>query len=190
MSYDSIHGINTLDWSLLCRLNVLFNQQRTRCNMPRLRNHNATDDGNVDFQKNCTFEACNVVDLLAQRLLNDMMLDWYPPMNSSLHTRQSEDDKSIRFQNDSFVILTTWQQVISSCKIYPISTMPTLTWEGIEFGDFILIASIHLSNQSIENFMSSSRLGCDFVTSLLWSHCTTGPNYTISIRRTGLFESV
>ena len=30
-----------------------------------------------------------------------------------------------------------------------------------------LIASIHLWNQSIENFMSSSPLGCDFVTSLL-----------------------
>ena len=27
----------------------------------------------------------------------------------------------------------------------------------------ILIASIHLRNQSIENFMSSSPLGCDFV---------------------------
>ena len=46
--------------------------------------------------------------------------------------------------------------------------MQTLTLEGIEFGNFILIASIHLWNQSIENFMSSSPpSGCDFVTSLL-----------------------
>ena len=43
--------------------------------------------------------------------------------------------------------------------------MQTLTWEGTEFGNFILIASIHLRGQSIENFMSSSPLGCDFVTS-------------------------
>ena len=47
--------------------------------------------------------------------------------------------------------------------------MRTLTWEGFEFGDFILIASIHLWNQSIENFMSSSPLGCDFVTSLVFT---------------------
>ena len=45
--------------------------------------------------------------------------------------------------------------------------MRTLTWEGIEFGDFMFIASIHLWNQSIENFMSSSPLGCVVVTSLL-----------------------
>ena len=45
--------------------------------------------------------------------------------------------------------------------------MRTMTWEGTEFGNFILIASIHLRDQSIENFMSSSPLGCDFVTSLL-----------------------
>ena len=37
--------------------------------------------------------------------------------------------------------------------------MRTLTLEGIEFGDFILIASIHLWNQSTENFMSLSPLG-------------------------------
>ena len=30
-----------------------------------------------------------VVDLLAQKLLNDMILDWYPLVNSSLYTRQS-----------------------------------------------------------------------------------------------------
>ena len=45
--------------------------------------------------------------------------------------------------------------------------MQTLTQEGIEFGNFILIASIHLRGQSIENFMSLSPLGCDFITSLL-----------------------
>ena len=39
--------------------------------------------------------------------------------------------------------------------------MRTLTSEAIEFGNFILIASIHLWNQSTENFMSSSPLGCD-----------------------------
>ena len=43
--------------------------------------------------------------------------------------------------------------------------MRTLTWESIDFGNFILIASIHLWNQSIENFMSSSPWGCDFVIS-------------------------
>ena len=45
--------------------------------------------------------------------------------------------------------------------------MRTLTWEGIELGNFILTASIHLWNQFIENCMSSLPLGCDFVTSLL-----------------------
>ena len=32
---------------------------------------------------------CKVVHLLAQKLSNDMTLDWYPLMSSSLHTRQS-----------------------------------------------------------------------------------------------------
>ena len=32
--------------------------------------------------------------------------------------------------------------------------MQTLSWEGIEFGKFILIAAIHLQNHSIENSMS------------------------------------
>ena len=45
--------------------------------------------------------------------------------------------------------------------------MRTLTWEGIEFGNFISIASIYFWNRSIENFMSSSPLGCDFVASLM-----------------------
>ena len=45
--------------------------------------------------------------------------------------------------------------------------MRTLAWEGIEFGNFILIATMHLWNQSIENSMSSSPLGCDFVTLLI-----------------------
>ena len=30
-----------------------------------------------------------VVDLLVQKLLNEMTLDWYPLMNSSLHTTQT-----------------------------------------------------------------------------------------------------
>ena len=47
----------------------------------RLRNHNATDDGNVDFrplQKIPIQSLGNknkVVDLLVQKLLNDMTLD-------------------------------------------------------------------------------------------------------------------
>ena len=94
-------------------------------------------------------------------------LDWYPLMNTSLHTGQNLDDKSIRFQSDSFVLLTTWKHVISSCKVYSISTIRMLTWDGTEFYDFILIASIHLWNQYTENFMSSSPLRCDFVTSLI-----------------------
>ena len=74
-----------------------------------------------------------------------MKLDWYPLMNSSLHTRQqSLDDKSVRFQSGSFVLQRTWKQVILSCKVYSNSTMRTLTWEGTEFDNFILIASIHL----------------------------------------------
>ena len=51
-------------------------------------------------------------------------------------------------------------------KIYSIATMRTLTWKGIQFGSFILIVAIHYLNQPIENSMSSSHLGCDFVTSL------------------------
>ena len=31
------------------------------------------------------------------------------------------------------------------CKVYSIASMGTLTWEGIEFGNFILIAAIHYS---------------------------------------------
>ena len=38
-----------------------------------------------------------------------------------------------------------------------------LTWEGIEFGNFILIAAIHYWNQPTENSMSSSPLGCIFL---------------------------
>ena len=39
--------------------------------------------------------------------------------------------------------LTTWKQVISGCKVYSISTMRTLTWQGLQFGNFILIVSTH-----------------------------------------------
>ena len=79
-----------------------------------------------------------------------MTLDWYPLMNTSLHTRQKLDSKSIRFQSDSFVLLTIWKHVISSCKVYSILIMWKLTWEDIASYNFILIASIHLWNQSIE----------------------------------------
>ena len=102
-------------------------------------------------------------------------------MNSSVHTRQSYDDKFIRSQSDSFVLLTTWKQVISSCKVYSISMMRTLTWEGIEFGNFILIASIHLWDQSSENFMSSSPSGCDFVTSLMTSRKHPAPEMRMAL---------
>ena len=92
-------------------------------------------------------------------------------MNSSLHTRQSWDDKSVRLQSGSFVLLRTWKQVISSRKVYSISTMRTMTWEGTEFGNFILFASIHLWNQSIENFMSLSPLRR--ISSHSWNHSQT-----------------
>ena len=36
--------------------------------------------------------------------------------------------------------------------------MRTLAWEGIELGNFILIASIHLWNQSIKNFVIAFRV--------------------------------
>ena len=71
------------------------------------------------------------------------------------------------------ISLFALEQVISRCTVYSISTMQTLPWDGIEFGNIILIATIHLWDQSIENSMSSSPLGCDFVTSLLSSCGTT-----------------
>ena len=49
--------------------------------IPRLRNHNATDDGNVDFRSSEKFyirgleNLCKVVDVLAQKLLNVTTLD-------------------------------------------------------------------------------------------------------------------
>ena len=63
--------------------------------LARLQNHNATDDDNVDFRsfKKFCIESLenkyNASDLLVQKLLNDMTLDWYPLMDSSLHTRQT-----------------------------------------------------------------------------------------------------
>ena len=123
------------------------------------------------FQKKFYIQSCKnknkVVDSLVQKLLNDMTLDWYPSMNSSLHVRQALDDKCFRCQSCRFVLLRTWKHVISRCKVYLIAPVRTLSWEGIEFGNFILIAAIHYWNQLIENSMSSSSLGCDFVTSLL-----------------------
>ena len=50
--------------------------------LPRLRNHNATDNGNVHFRYTSEKfyvrgldNSCKVVDLLAQKLLNDMTFD-------------------------------------------------------------------------------------------------------------------
>ena len=70
-------------------------------------------------------------------------------MNSSLHTRKSKGDKSIRSQSQTRSF--SWQ-LISSWEVYSISAMSMLTWEDTELGNFILIAIIHLWNQSIENF--------------------------------------
>ena len=39
------------------------------------------------------------------------------------------------------------------------ATVQTLTWEGIEFGNFISIPAIHYRNQPTDNSMSSSPLG-------------------------------
>ena len=86
----------------------------------------------------------HVIGACKGTFLNDVTLDWYLPTNSSLHTRQSWDDESVRFQSGSFVLRTTWKHVISSCKVYSIPTIETLTWEGIEFDNCILMALIHL----------------------------------------------
>ena len=106
------------------------------------------------------------MDVLVQKLSYDMTLDWCPSMNSSLHTRQTLDDKYFRCQSRRFVLLRTWKHVISRCKVHSIASVRTLSWEGIEFGNFILIAAIHYWNQPTENSISSSSLECDFVTSL------------------------
>ena len=84
---------------------------------------------------------CNVVDLLVHKLLNYMILDWKPQKNSSLRTTQTYDHKFIRSQSCAFVLLRTWKHVNSRCKVYSIATVRTLPWEGIEFGNFILIAT-------------------------------------------------
>ena len=80
----------------------------------RLRNLNTTDDGNVDFRsfkKKFYIQSLGnkykVVDLLVQKLLNDITLDRYPPMNSSLHTRQTWDEKCFCCQSCTFVLLRT-----------------------------------------------------------------------------------
>ena len=89
-------------------------------------------------------------------------VDWYLPMNSSLHTRQTYNDESSRCQRWTLVLLRTWK----CCKIYSFAPVRTLIWKGIQFGNFILIAAIHYWNQLIENAMSLPPLRCDFVTSL------------------------
>ena len=60
--------------------------------------------------------------------------------------------------------------------------MRTLTWEDIEFGNLISIAAIHYRNQPIENSMSSSPLGCDFVPSLLFFACINPPVYFVKLQ--------
>ena len=45
--------------------------------------------------------------------------------------------------------------------------MQTLSREGIELAKFILIGTAHLESHYIENSLSSSPLGCDFVAYLL-----------------------
>ena len=79
------------------------------------------------------------MDLLVHKLLNYMILDWKPLMNSSMRTRQTYDHKFIRSQSCTFVLLRTWKHVNSRCTVYSIATVRTLPWEGIEFGNFILI---------------------------------------------------
>ena len=56
---------------------------------------------------------------------------------------------------------------ISCCKVYSIATVRTLTWEGTEFGNVILNVAIQYWNQPTENSMSSSPIGCVFITSLM-----------------------
>ena len=46
-----------------------------------------TSDLSENFYVRGLENSRKVVDLLAQKLLNDMTLDWYSLMNSSLHTR-------------------------------------------------------------------------------------------------------
>ena len=72
-----------------------------------------------------------------------MILDQYPLINSSLYTRQTYDHEFIRFKK-LYVLLTTVKHIISRCKVYSIETVRTFSREGIEFGNFILIATIDL----------------------------------------------
>ena len=71
-----------------------------------------TDDVNERLQifkkiLHTKFGKSKEVDLSVQKLLNDMTLDWYSLMNSSLYTRQTWDDKFIHFQSCTFVFLRT-----------------------------------------------------------------------------------
>ena len=78
--------------------------------------------------------------------------------------------------------MRTWKHVIWRCKVYSIATVRTMTWEGIEFGNFILVAAIYYWNQLIETSVSSSPLGCNFVTSLIsWNKRTKWlPDWTFA----------
>ena len=74
-------------------------------------------------------------------------------MNSSVHTRQPRMTFFVADQNCTFVLLRTWKQVNSGCYIYSIATMRKLIWQRIEFGYFILIATIRFWNQSIKFYL-------------------------------------
>ena len=52
------------------------------------RNRRRQRDFSEKFYVRGLENSCKAVDLLAQKLLNDMTLDSYPLMNSSLYTRQ------------------------------------------------------------------------------------------------------
>ena len=63
------------------------------------------------------------MDLLVQKLLNDMTLDSYS-LKSSVHTGQTQDDKFIHCQSCTFVLLRISKYVISHCSIATMRTLP------------------------------------------------------------------
>ena len=77
--------LNICHYTLVCdalvirKYHFLFVGCVVKLTKARLRNHNATDDGNVDFRSLKKFYIQSlenkVVDLLVQKLLNDMTLE-------------------------------------------------------------------------------------------------------------------
>ena len=101
-----------------------------------------------------------------------MTVGWHLLQNSSGKHRIL--NKCIRFQSCAFVLLRSWKHVTSRSIVCSITMTRTLPREGTEYGNFILIATIHLWNQFIENSISSLPLGYDFLTSLIsqyWTRC-------------------